>query len=167
MEARTTFLLLRLAAVAIGMSSRSKCRRHRRLCRTSNSCESSGCDVGLGGSALRIHRSDLSFQHGVAAAVMCPLRCKPAMPQSTPTMSDTPATCPRCDRPGTLGAPCSDPSCQRRGYHHIPGEYWERFTSAPSTARDPMVGRHVGDYLIVDKLGEGGFGKVFLGACCE
>ena len=74
-------------------------------------------------------------------------------------MSEGPtAVCPGCEQPGPAGTPCTSPVCVRRALHRIPEEHF-----APSkTAPDPLIGRMVGDYLVAQLLGEGGFGKVYL-----
>ena len=67
-----------------------------------------------------------------------------------------PGICPSCDLEGSVGDPCQERVCQKRGYAFIPAEH------ADEGERDPTIGRLIGDCLLVSLLGEGGFGKVFL-----
>lgn len=74
---------------------------------------------------------------------------------------DTAAVCPSCGQhaPDAVGVPCPEKVCARKGYHYIPPEY---VPETDALEVDPMVGRMVDEYLIVQTLGAGGFGKVFL-----
>ncbi len=68
--------------------------------------------------------------------------------------------CPSCEREGPLGRPCPQPVCLRRGYHHIPTD--NVLEMSRSGLLDPVLGQLWGDYLIVQKLGGGGVGNVYL-----
>jgi serine/threonine protein kinase/alpha-tubulin suppressor-like RCC1 family protein len=77
-------------------------------------------------------------------------------------MSDSTGKCPSCDTRGEVGRPCEDKVCQKRGYHFIPEKHWDRAHSGKDPNPDPVIGLEIGDFLVVDVLGAGGFGKVFL-----
>jgi len=59
-----------------------------------------------------------------------------------------------------VGQACTERACKKRGYHYIPPEYAARAADAEDT--DPLIGKLIGDYLCVDIVGMGGFGKVYL-----
>ena len=67
--------------------------------------------------------------------------------------------CLNCDAPGPVGQPCGERICQKRGYNYIPLEHWQKLQGRTD---DPIIGQVIDDYLIVDLLGAGGFGKVYL-----
>ena len=67
--------------------------------------------------------------------------------------------CLNCDAPGPVGQPCGERICQKRGYHYIPPEYWQKLQGETD---NPVIGQVIDDYLIVDLLGVGGFGRVYL-----
>ena len=75
--------------------------------------------------------------------------------------SDQAGACPSCGYEGPIGAPCAERVCARRGYHFVPPEF-AGAGRGPHFNGDPMVGLSVGDYLIVGRLGAGGFGTVYL-----
>jgi len=70
--------------------------------------------------------------------------------------------CPGCDGEGPVGSPCEERACGRRGLHRIPEEWHRRHRARGPDRLDPNIGRRIDDYLVVDLLGRGGFGKVFL-----
>ncbi len=73
------------------------------------------------------------------------------------------AACPVCETPGRLGTPCTERSCARQGVCRIPLERARAAVTEVSSKREPLIGQHIGDFLIVARLGKGGFGKVLLG----
>ncbi|MCC6620801.1 MAG: serine/threonine protein kinase [Deltaproteobacteria bacterium] len=75
----------------------------------------------------------------------------------------TAGQCPNCQARGAIGAPCVAPSCAGRGLHHIPLADAERGMKLPASQVEPLVGTMIGDFLIVQRLGKGGFGRVLLG----
>ena len=79
-------------------------------------------------------------------------------------MTTPPASiCPGCDQPGALGEPCPELACKKRGYHYIPRAEWLLAHHDPQTQPDAALGQFVGDFLLTRVLGQGGFGKVYLG----
>lgn len=70
--------------------------------------------------------------------------------------------CPGCDARGALGDACSERACRKRKYHFIPHDYWDN-SNKLAEGPDPMLGQFVGDFLLVERIGAGGFGKIFLG----
>ncbi len=66
--------------------------------------------------------------------------------------------CRKCARHGPPGAPCPGHACA--GLHFIPLEHAARAANA-SGARN-LCGRIIGDYLLVEPIGQGGFGAVYL-----
>ena len=77
-------------------------------------------------------------------------------------MREVTGHCPSCLAAGPVGQPCAERSCQRRGYHCIPEESFAKVRELPPARIDPRVGQCIGEYLLVDVLGAGGFGKVYL-----
>jgi len=75
------------------------------------------------------------------------------------------AICPNCEAPGPLGEPCREPLCMRKGYHHVPVE-WYRSTRdwcrKKQRGMDPLVGRWLDRYLLAGLIGQGGMGAVYL-----
>ena len=69
--------------------------------------------------------------------------------------------CPSCRGKGAIAAPCEERVCAANGYHFVPAAGLER-TGSSLLDRDQLVGRKIDEYLVVDKLGEGGFGTVYL-----
>ena len=69
-------------------------------------------------------------------------------------------SCPNCDSTGLVGQACTERACKKRGYHIIPPEHAARASDQDSG--DPYIGRCIADYLCVDTVGTGGFGKVYL-----
>jgi len=67
--------------------------------------------------------------------------------------------CPSCAGKGEVGAPCKNRVCSLRNYSHIHAEYASNNLTAPI---DPLVGLMLGDYLIVQPIGSGTFGKIYL-----
>ncbi|MCA9522066.1 MAG: protein kinase [Myxococcales bacterium] len=52
--------------------------------------------------------------------------------------------------------------CQIKGYYRIPDEYFAALRGKPAQSRDPNIGMLIGDFLVSSRLGEGGFGRVYL-----
>jgi len=81
-------------------------------------------------------------------------------------MSEQESVCPNCEARGDkIGSPCTVPICQKKGYHFIPKESFERYQKwleQPGASEDPEIGRIVDRYLVVEKLGQGGMGAVYL-----
>jgi serine/threonine-protein kinase len=67
--------------------------------------------------------------------------------------------CVDCGVRGAVGTPCERAACQQRMLHLIPRE---RHLQAEGELRDPLVGRKIGDYLMIGVIGVGGFGRVYL-----
>ncbi|MFO0750020.1 MAG: protein kinase [Myxococcota bacterium] len=72
-----------------------------------------------------------------------------------------PGLCIRCDARGIAGTPCETRSCKKTRTHLLPEEYAAR-AHEPAFLSDPMMGRVLDDWLVVDLLGRGGFGQVYL-----
>jgi serine/threonine-protein kinase len=68
--------------------------------------------------------------------------------------------CPTCTALGPIGEPCPEKVCARQQRHFVPGDY---AAGDPEALPDPLVGRRLGEYLVVDLLGRGSFGRVYLG----
>lgn len=65
--------------------------------------------------------------------------------------------CMGCGAFGILGQPCTNVVCDRFELHFVPND-------EPGIDRDnndPMVGRRIDEFLIVELIGRGGFGKVY------
>lgn len=77
-------------------------------------------------------------------------------------MNTTEGFCPSCETAGAVGTPCPEKACSLREYHRIPREWFDRLLAVSPADRDPLIGRMVGDYLVVSGIGSGGFGRVYL-----
>lgn len=77
--------------------------------------------------------------------------------------ASTTGQCPNCESLGPLGVPCGERICARQGIYTIPPEAARKALLEPAGQREPLIGQLVGDYLIIGRLGKGGFGKVLLG----
>ena len=75
----------------------------------------------------------------------------------------TAGACPGCAGHGAIGSACGERACARLGMHYIPANEANVVLAQPSTQREVLVGQFVGDYLVIGRLGKGGFGKVLLG----
>jgi len=69
--------------------------------------------------------------------------------------------CPNCGAAGEVGGACGEKNCKLHGYYFIYEDKGRKQLSA-GLERDALVGRKVDEYLVVDRLGEGGFGVVYL-----
>jgi serine/threonine protein kinase len=79
------------------------------------------------------------------------------------TTSPSEAACPVCETPGPLATLCGQRTCAKQGIHCIPIAEARAAWAESSGKREPLVGQFVGEFLIVRRLGKGGFGKVLLG----
>ena len=70
-----------------------------------------------------------------------------------------PGRCPSCETVGEVGEPCRHRVCRKRGFHHVP-ESFAYVDERDLASR--YLGRRVDEYLVVARLGEGGFGEVYL-----
>lgn len=66
--------------------------------------------------------------------------------------------CPNCRAQGALAEPCRERGCTRRGYRFIPAEH----LGSGGGDVDAAIGRMLGKWLLVSRLGSGGFGTVYL-----
>lgn len=78
------------------------------------------------------------------------------------TTAQSHGLCPNCGTEGPLGGQCGEKVCQRRGYHCIPSKYASRQLERDTRVVDPLIGSRIGDYAVVDTIGVGGFGRVYL-----
>ena len=81
---------------------------------------------------------------------------------SNPSREDGSGRCPGCDGRDPIGGPCTSSLCLKFGYHFIPDDYWEKLANRPVVERDHFLGRTVDEFLLVDLIGRGGFGTVYL-----
>ena len=85
-------------------------------------------------------------------------------------MTSSNGACPACELSGAIGDPCAERGCLNRGYHFIPTTFLLAAKEAARAAArgaahadlNPMIGRVVGDFLVVGTIGAGGFGAVHL-----
>ena len=64
--------------------------------------------------------------------------------------------CKMCGKTGELGAPCTREQCKITGLHLVTEE-------AKELTSDPLLGVALSDkYILIDRIGVGGFGKVYL-----
>jgi serine/threonine protein kinase len=74
--------------------------------------------------------------------------------------------CPSCEATGgEIGQPCHQKVCGKKGYHYIPRPSYEnylRWLKANSATEDPEIGRYIDRFLVVEKIGQGGMGAVYL-----
>ena len=68
--------------------------------------------------------------------------------------------CPNCMASGEVGAACGETGCTARRYHFVPAEYVDE--GKKGLTRDPFIGMRVQEFLLVRRLGQGGFGAVYL-----
>lgn len=66
--------------------------------------------------------------------------------------------CHRCGQPGETGSPCPEPGCF--GALRVPTSYAK--AQQGHTHPKSLVGRQIGEFLVVRPLGKGGFGSVYL-----
>ncbi|MCA9522671.1 MAG: protein kinase, partial [Myxococcales bacterium] len=78
--------------------------------------------------------------------------------------SDECGCCPLCGAAGLVAAPCTEAVCARNGMHLIPEAHYQNHVERARTSAFPetLVGRRIDDYLLVDLLGGGAVGRVFL-----
>jgi serine/threonine protein kinase len=57
--------------------------------------------------------------------------------------------------------PCPERVCQRRDYRFIPSEHAERLAKTGPRSTHTLIGQVVAGYLVVDVIGQGGFGLVY------
>ncbi len=76
--------------------------------------------------------------------------------------SESTGICPSCSGDGRIGDACPERACANRLIHFIPVEHVLRNAKLTPSQAEPLVGRFVGDHLIVERVGKGGFGKVLL-----
>ena len=81
----------------------------------------------------------------------------------SPSRKIVPGLCPSCESPGALGDACSEKVCARQGTCFIPDAMARKALALGPGQREPLIGQFIGDFLIVGRLGQGGFGKVLLG----
>jgi serine/threonine protein kinase len=74
--------------------------------------------------------------------------------------ADGQGVCPGCGEAGEIGSACDERVCERWGLHRIPTAC---VTWGDREAPPQHVGRLVGKILLVQELGSGGFGMVYLG----
>lgn len=70
--------------------------------------------------------------------------------------------CPSCGSPGVIGEACPERVCSMSGVCFVPAEEALAAMAGTPSQREPLVGHYIGDYLVVGRLGKGGFGKVLL-----
>ncbi len=70
--------------------------------------------------------------------------------------------CPSCGDEGTVGAACGQTVCQRRDCRYIPSEFHDKLRAQAAGEQSSLVGLAVEEYLVVDRIGAGGFGEVLL-----
>ena len=73
----------------------------------------------------------------------------------------TSGVCIRCRSEGSAGEACSQPGCVSWGYHLVPQAYADQ-ALAGNRAPNAAIGQLWDEYLVVDRLGAGGVGTVFL-----
>ncbi len=73
-----------------------------------------------------------------------------------------PGACPSCEGSGDVGQPCPERVCQRQGVHFVPHEYARASWNSTSLDRESLAGQFVGDFLVLGRVGKGGFGRVLL-----
>ncbi len=71
--------------------------------------------------------------------------------------------CPICEAIGPTGQACASAPCTRLGVHMVPDAEARRHKALPVAQVEPLVGTFVGEFLVLRKLGRGGFGRVLLG----
>ncbi len=69
--------------------------------------------------------------------------------------------CPLCEAHGTIGAPCNQSICLKKGYHFIPESSLAQLRGT-RRGLDPLIGRRIDGWLATGVLGAGAFGVVFL-----
>ncbi len=74
---------------------------------------------------------------------------------------DEPGICVGCDQIGRVGEPCSERACTKHRLCFIPPAYHRRATGGIEGTADSRIGVRLDEYLIVEKLGRGGFAKVY------
>lgn len=69
--------------------------------------------------------------------------------------------CPLCEGTGPAHQPCTEPVCVRKGYYRL---HTHELQAARASRRhlDPLIGRRVGSWLVLQELGSGAFGTVFV-----
>ena len=70
--------------------------------------------------------------------------------------------CAKCDRPGPVAEVCPGERCAATRHHFIPEPYYRAICSKNAFVRDRDLGRTIDEYLLVDVLGRGTYGKVYL-----
>ena len=74
--------------------------------------------------------------------------------------------CPSCESTGgEIGQPCHQKVCGKKGYHFIPRPAYMRYREwlkVNSSPEDPDIGRFIDRFLLIEKLGQGGMGAVYL-----
>lgn len=77
-------------------------------------------------------------------------------------MSDSAGICVLCESSGLVGTCCSEKICGKHGLCFIPESFAKKVLGRSIQGRDANLGTRIDDYLLVDELGAGGFGKVYL-----